>query len=91
MIKVSKFLTPKSKENYISLMKEILDVFAWNYEYIKVYDTNIIQHTILVKEGEKPFKQKLRRMNPFLPFIEKEIKKLFDANISVFEIFQKVG
>ena len=33
-------------------------------------------------ENEKPFRQKLRRLNPLLlPIIEKEIKKLFDAKI----------
>ena len=44
----------------------------------------MIQHTIPVKENEKPFKQKLRRVNPLLfPLIEKEIKKLFEAKIIV--------
>ena len=44
----------------------------------------IIQHIIPIKENEKPFKQKLRRINPLLmPLIEKEIKKLFDAKIIV--------
>jgi len=55
-------------------------VFAWSYKDLKVYDTNIIQHTIPVKENEKPFKQKLRRMNSMsLPLIDKEVRKLFDA------------
>ena len=65
-------------------------MFAWSYEYIKEYDTSIIQHTIPIKPGEKPFRQKLRRINPmWLPVIEKEIKKLFNANIMVTLIFSK--
>ena len=53
-------------------MKEFSDVFAWSYEDLKAYDTSIIQHTILVKENETPFRQKLRRMNHLLfPLIEK--------------------
>ena len=65
-------------------MKKYTDVFAWSYEDLKEYDTYIIQHTIPIKPGENPFRQKLRRINPkLLPIIEKEIKKLFDAKIIV--------
>jgi len=72
------------------MLKKIADVFSWSYEDLKVYDTNIIQHTILVKEEEKPFRQKLRRINPLLlPLIEKEVKKLFDAKIMVSLRFSK--
>ena len=68
----------------MNLMKKYIDVFSWIYEDLKEYDTSIIQHTIPIKPGEKPFRQKLRRINPkLLPVIEKEIKKLFDAKIIV--------
>jgi len=72
------------KANYVETMKRFVDVFAWSYADLKKYDSSIIQHTIPIKENEKPFKQKLRRINPLLmPLIEKEIKKLFDAKIIV--------
>lgn len=65
-------------------MKRYIDVFAWSYVDLKSYDPSIIKHTIPIKENEKPFKQKLRRINPLLmPFIDKEIKKLFEAKIIV--------
>ena len=49
-----------------------------------MYDTNVIKHTIPLKENENPFKQKSRRVNPLLlPLIEKEFRKLFDAKIMV--------
>ena len=65
-------------------MKKYMDVFAWSYEYLKEYDTSIIHHTIRIKLGEKPFSQKLRRINPKLvPIIEKEVRRLFDAKIIV--------
>ena len=65
-------------------MKNYTNVFAWSYEDLKEYDTSIIQHNIPIKPREKPFRQKLRRINPMqLPVIEKEIKKLFDAKIIV--------
>ena len=65
-------------------MKKYIDVFAWSYEDLKEYDTSIIQHTIPVKPGEKPFRQKLRRIHPMLlPLIEKEVTKLFQENIII--------
>jgi hypothetical protein len=55
-----------------------------------VYDTNIIQHVIPIRDDQKPFKQKLRRINPLLlPLIEKEVRKLFDSKIIVSLRFSK--
>ena len=80
--KISKILNKESKEKYTKLMKEFYDVFAWTYDGLKVYDLGVIQHTIPVQKDAKPFKKKLRRMNPLLlPLIEKWVKKLFDAKI----------
>jgi hypothetical protein len=43
-----------------------------------------MEHKIPLKPGIKPFKQKLRKINPILlPVIEKEVKKLMDAKIIV--------
>jgi hypothetical protein len=71
-------------------MKDFPDVFAWSYEYLKVHDTKVIQHVIPIKDDHKPFKKNLRRINPLLfPLIEKEARKLFDANIIVSLIFSK--
>ena len=84
MIKLSKFLSVDMKYKYIEMMKRFIDVFSWNYVDLKEYDPTIIEHTIPIKENERPFKQKLRRINPLLmPLIEKEINKLFDAKIIV--------
>jgi hypothetical protein len=45
---------------------------------------------IPIKEDHKPFKQKLRRINPLLlPLIEKEIKNLFEFKIIVSLRFSK--
>ena len=90
IIKQSKNLPVKEKEDYVNLMKRYTDVFTWSYEDLKEYDTSNIQHTIPIKPGEKPFRQKLRRVNPMLlPAIEKEIKKLFNAKIIVTLRFSK--
>ena len=83
-MKVARKLPQEIKEKYIQLLQKNIDVFAWSYEDLKVYDTDVIRHTIPLKENEKPFREKLRRLNPLLfPVIEKEIKKLFEAKIIV--------
>eukprot|EP00253_Pinus_taeda_P028617 PITA_28617 len=65
-------------------MSSFADVFAWDYSDLKTYDTNIIQHTIPIKPNQKPFRQKLRRLNPkLLPSIEKEINRLYKSGIIV--------
>ena len=82
MIKLSKNFPPDQKPKYIDLFKEFQDVFSWSYEDLKSYDTSVIQHTIPLKPNQKPFKQKLRRINPMLlPMIEKEVKRMFEAGI----------
>ena len=51
---------------------------------MKTCDTRIIQHNVPLKPNVKPFRHKLRRINPALfPIIEKEVKKLLDAKIIV--------
>lgn len=52
MIKLSKYLPPQEKEQYIDLLKEYQDVFAWSYEDLKAYDTNIIQQKIPIKDDQ---------------------------------------
>ena len=57
-------------------------MFSYTYEEIKTYDTNIIQHVILIKVGVNPYQQPLRKMHPKLePLIQSEVKKLLDAKI----------
>lgn len=82
LIKLSKYLPLDQKLKYVGLMREFQDVFAWSYEDLKSYDTFIIQHTIPLKENQKPFKQKIRRINPvLLPSIEKEIKRMYEVGV----------
>ena len=90
IIKLSKALDSENKQRYITLMKEFSDVFSWSYEDLKEYDTIFIQHRIPIKENEKPFRHKLRRINPLLlPLIAKEVRNLFDAKIVVCLRFSK--
>ena len=83
-VKLSKSLTEEQRIGYTDLLREFADVFAWTYEDLKTYDTSVSEHKIPLKEEAKPFRQKLRQINPMLlPIMEREVKKLLDAQIIV--------
>jgi len=66
------------------MLKRFVDVFAWTYEDLRTYEIGVIKHKIPLKEEAKLYRQKLRPINPmWLPIIEKEVKKLLDAQIIV--------
>lgn len=84
MIKLYNNLPEIEKQRYLELFKELKDVFAWKYEDLKTYDTQIIQHKIPLNPGTNLFVQKLQQINPILiPVIQKETHKLFDVNIII--------
>jgi hypothetical protein len=59
-------------------------VFAWTFEDLRTYATTFIEHKIPLKEEAKTFRKKLRQINPMmLPIMEREVKKLLDAQIIV--------
>jgi hypothetical protein len=83
-VKFSSSLTREQRNEYTKLLREFADVFAWTYEDLKTYDMSIIEHKIQLKEEAKPFRKKLRQINPMLlPIMEREVKKLLDAQIIV--------
>lgn len=74
--------TQQERQTFFLLYKQYQDVFAWMYDDLKTYETWIIQHIISIKEGVKPYQQKLRKVHPSLePLIQKELTKLLDARI----------
>jgi hypothetical protein len=69
-------------DQYVSLFKEYIDVFAWNYDDLKSYDKTIFQQIIPLWEEAKPPKQKTRMMNPKMkPLVNIELEKLKKAGI----------
>jgi hypothetical protein len=84
LVKLSKYLSPEIKSWYVEFLRQYKDVFSWSYDELQTYDTTVIEHKIPLKLGVKPFKKKLRQINPMLlPMIEKEVKKLLDAKIII--------
>ena len=64
------------------MFKEFKDVFAWTYDDLKTFNTQVMQHIIPIKQESKPFQQKLRKNHPSLePTIKKELNKLLAAKI----------
>jgi hypothetical protein len=49
---------------YIKLFKEYKDIFSWMYEYLKTYDTKIIQHIIPIEASNKTFSTKVEKDAP---------------------------
>jgi hypothetical protein len=84
MVKISKYLLAQMKSKYAELLRQYKDAFAWSYDDMKTYGTSVIEHKSPLKHNIKPFRQKLRQINPILlPVIEKEVKKILDAKIIV--------
>lgn len=75
-------LAREEKLASIRLLKQYKNVFAWNYDDHKTYDTSIIQHTIPIIADEKPVQQKLRKIHSNLESqIKSELNKLLKAKI----------
>jgi hypothetical protein len=71
-VKLPSSLTIKKRAEYVELLKEFADVFAWIYEDLRTYDTTVIKHKIPLKEEAKPFRQKFRQINlMLLPVMER--------------------
>jgi hypothetical protein len=82
MVKIGKGTTEKERLEILALIREFKDTFAWNYDELKAYRGDVIQHAIPLIEGAKPFRQKLRHINPKLASqIQKELQKMVDASI----------
>jgi hypothetical protein len=84
LVKLSKYLSPETISKYAEFLRKYKDVFTWSYKEMRTYDTTVIEHKIPLKPGVKPFRQKLRQINPILlPVVEREVKNLLDAKIII--------
>ncbi|CAM8980329.1 unnamed protein product [Rhodiola kirilowii] len=80
-IYVSTLLTEEEEGQYLKLLVEYKDVFAWNYTEMPGLNPKITLHRLAIKRGVGPKKQSQRRFRPELvPEIEKEVNKLIDAD-----------
>jgi len=75
-------LTSEESIAFIILLHRYKNVFTWKYDFLKTYDTSIIQHTIPMISEEKLVQQKLRKIHPNLENqIKTELNKLLKVKI----------
>jgi hypothetical protein len=80
MINIGKTTPIEERNEIVKLLKEYRDVLAFSYDEFKSYREDVIQHVIPPKEETKPFRQKLRQMNPKLdPLVQQELQKMLEA------------
>ncbi|KAG9447596.1 hypothetical protein H6P81_013724 [Aristolochia fimbriata] len=78
---LSASLSVTEEKDYMALLSEYKDVFAWSYTEMPGLDPTIAIHKLAIKSGVKPIKQSQRRFRPELvPEIEKEVDKLLKAD-----------
>ena len=79
-VKIRTTLSPATRKELISLLREYNDVFAWSYQDMLGLDTDIVVHRLPLREECASVKQKLRRVKPkMLLKIKEEVKKQLDA------------
>jgi len=83
MVKIGKGTSLEEGKKLIDLLREYRDVLAFSYDELKGYREDVMEHTIPLKdENAKPFRQKLRQINPKLvPLVQKELAKMLAAGI----------
>ena len=54
MVKIGKGTTEKERIEILDLIREFKDTFSWNYDEMKAYRGDVIQHVIPLTEGAKP-------------------------------------
>ncbi|KAG9450039.1 hypothetical protein H6P81_010004 [Aristolochia fimbriata] len=78
---LSASLSVTEEKDYVYLLSEYKDVFAWSYTEMPGLDPTIAIHKLVVKSVVRPVKQTQRRFRPELvPEIEKEVDKLLKAD-----------
>jgi len=74
---ISESLSLTEKEELIILVKEYIDVFAWNYEDMPGLDPQVSMHRLNIKPDVKTVKQQQRRFHTnIMEAIEAEVHKL---------------
>jgi hypothetical protein len=82
MVKIGNTTPIEEINEIVKLLKEYRDVMAFNYDELKVYREDVIQHVIPLKEETKTFRENLRQLIPKLaPLVQQELQKMLEADI----------
>jgi hypothetical protein len=55
-VNLASHLIEKQRADYGELLKEFADIFSWQYDDLKTFDTEVIQHKIPLNKDTKPFR-----------------------------------
>ncbi|GAA0147863.1 hypothetical protein LIER_07460 [Lithospermum erythrorhizon] len=81
-IYINALMTSEEERQYVDLLHEFRDVFAWTYKEMPGLDPRVVVHQLAIKNGARPFKQAQRRFRQELaPSIEIEVNKLIEAGL----------
>lgn len=73
-------MNEKDLFGYITLLREYMDWFAWNYSKMARLEPKIAMHKLNKAKDVKPVKQGQRRTNPvIIDKIEREVQKHKDV------------
>lgn len=77
---LSALLGEEETAEYMRLLQEFSDVFAWSYAEMPGLDPEVAMHRLNIREDAKPVKQPQRKFHPaIMEKIEKEVQKLKDV------------
>jgi len=80
-ILISKSLSPSEKEDLIQLIREYIDVFAWNYEDMPGLNPQNAMHRLNINPDVKSVKQQQRQFRlEIMEVIESELKMFRDSD-----------
>ena len=75
-------LSKKERKDYMALLKEFLDVFAWSPADLRGIPPELGEHAIDLKEDSIPVRQRQYRLNPkYSLMVKEELDKLLEAGI----------
>jgi hypothetical protein len=60
---INQNLEASYKFELITLLKEYVDCFAWNYTEMPGLIRELVEHQLPIKDGFKPYNQRPRRFN----------------------------
>jgi hypothetical protein len=77
---VNKNLAEEQKNQVTELLREFMDRFAWEYTEMPGLSREVVEHTLLIKQGFKPYRQPPRSFNhDLLSRIKEDIEHLLEA------------
>jgi hypothetical protein len=78
---VNKNLNADYKAKLIKLLREYVDYFAWSYSEMSGLSCELVEHRLSIKDGFKPYKQPVWRLNPDIyDCVKEEVNHLLEAN-----------